>query len=232
MEEFGTRLRYYRRRRRLTQSQLASQVGVAAAYVSQIESALRVPSLKVARRFASSLGVDLPTLLGSENATVSTDELSDSQKLEVLRRMIRAVEFDQEHRPHRIDLEIYWGSPGIVIAEDEQAAVRTFIFPEEPVGESPDTFHFHPGQEMVYCAVGRVHIVVNGRRRTLTVGEVFTFDSSMPHSVWGEKGAVAVSTVTPPLRSANYERGPANWNESIQLVETNGSSLKLRHGTG
>lgn len=211
MEEFGTRLRYYRRRRRLTQSQLALHVGVAAAYVSQIESALRVPSLKVARKFAAALGLDLTTLLGAEAAAVSTDELTDAQKLEVLQRLTRAVEFDQEYRPHRLDLEVYSGSPGIILLQDENHSVRLYRFRESLPGERAETFHFHPGEEVIYCASGRIHLLVNGTKRSLASGEVHAFSSSEPHLAWGDRGSVAVSTVNPPLTRESYELGAAEW---------------------
>ena len=68
MEEFGKHLRYSRKQRRMTQTELAHIVGVAPAYVSQIESSLRMPSLKVAKRFADALGVELPALLGTAEA--------------------------------------------------------------------------------------------------------------------------------------------------------------------
>ena len=68
MDEFGKNLRFYRKQRRQTQTELANRVGVAPAYVSQIESALRMPSLKVARRFAEALNVELPVLLGTPEA--------------------------------------------------------------------------------------------------------------------------------------------------------------------
>jgi len=49
MEEFGKHLRSCRKQRRMTQTELARIVGVAPAYVSQIESSLRMPILKVAK---------------------------------------------------------------------------------------------------------------------------------------------------------------------------------------
>jgi transcriptional regulator with XRE-family HTH domain len=222
MEEFGRRLRYYRKRRRFTQSQLAAEVGVAAAYVSQIESSLRMPSLKVARRFAASLGLELPTLLGNEEASPSTDQLSDSEKLEVLRRLIRAVEFDQDNRPNRVDLECYGGRWGVLISQDDETAVRAYAFSDTTDGETPDLFHRHPGEETVYCAVGQADVIVGGHRSTLRAGDTLTFDSSAPHTILAASGGVVVSTVNPPLAPETYEQarsGAGNGAEAGPVIE-------------
>jgi len=210
MEEFGKKLRFYRKQRRMTQSELAGRVGVAPAYVSQIESSLRVPSLKVARRIAESLHIDLPVLLGGDGASPPADAMTDSQKLDLLRRLVRSVEFDHEYRPDRLDLETYCGARGVLISVGDRISVRMYSFPEKREKDEPVSFHFHPGTELVYCAAGRIHLLVEGRQRTIGEGEVLTFDASRAHAVWGEKGSVAVSTINPPLTPEEYREGPSN----------------------
>jgi transcriptional regulator with XRE-family HTH domain len=207
MEEFGKHLRFYRKQRRMTQTELASSVGVAPAYVSQIESALRMPSLKVAKRFADALRVDLPSLLGTPDQPPTSDRLSDSEKLELLRSLIRSVEFDLESRPHREESEPQPGAVGIRVSDGEDSVVRLYRYGEEPF--RVDHLHAHPGEEVVYCAAGRLQVVMETEERTLAVGESFSFDSDLPHVILGEPGSVAVSTVTPPPTSGTVRRVPA-----------------------
>ncbi|HEV2890455.1 MAG TPA: helix-turn-helix transcriptional regulator [Frankiaceae bacterium] len=67
---FGARLREFRRRQKLTQSDIAERAGVSLMYVSQIERGLRNPTLAVVVRLAHAVdvtacdlisGVDPPT---------------------------------------------------------------------------------------------------------------------------------------------------------------------------
>lgn len=216
MEHFGKRLRYYRKRRHLTQNQLAAEVGVAAAYVSQIESALRVPSLKVARRFAGALDVDLSILLGAEDATPEIDELTDAQKIELLRRLLRSVEYDRDHRRVRYDLESYGGTRGLLISSTDATSVRAYTFRGD--GDEGKSLRFHPGREKVYCAAGTVRLRVDDEQVVLRAGESHEFDSRQAHAVWGPPGSVAISTVSPPLASATYEEGSSEWSGELDAA--------------
>jgi transcriptional regulator with XRE-family HTH domain len=198
-KQFGKNLRYYRKMRRMTQTELAGRVGVAPAYVSQIESALRMPSLKVARRMASALGLELPALLGIDGDDRCADQLSDSEKLEILRRLMRSVEFDQDVRPDHVGLEAYRGSRGVYIHRNEESVVRVFMFEEDPAEEEEREYATHPGEETVYCAAGRAVVSIAGEEKALGAGESHTFPGQKMHGVRGWKGAVVISTVTPPI---------------------------------
>src|SRR5262245_40608630 len=113
MEDFGKVLRQFRKHRRMTQTELATAVGVAPAYVSQIESSLRVPSLRVARRIAEVLHVELPALLTPVEDLASREHLSDVEKLELLRNLVRSIEHDLESKPASDDLESCPGARGV-----------------------------------------------------------------------------------------------------------------------
>jgi transcriptional regulator with XRE-family HTH domain len=203
MDEFGKNLRYYRKLRRLTQTDLATQVGVAPAYVSQIESALRMPSLKVARKFADVLRVNLASLLGNPETPRTGDRMTDAEKLEALRGLLRSVEFDQEHRPERLDIEAYPGARGLRVSENEADAVRLYAFIEMTPGGAPGRLYSHPGRERVYCAAGVIYLRTGSEQTTLEPGDVREFESSQPHILWGERGSVAVSTTSPAVTPDN-----------------------------
>jgi transcriptional regulator with XRE-family HTH domain len=59
----GANVRFFRHFRDMNQADLARLVGVAPAYVSQIESCQRWPSLKVCCRLAESLEITLSMLV-------------------------------------------------------------------------------------------------------------------------------------------------------------------------
>lgn len=54
---FGTGVRQLRKRRKLTQTEVANRVGITATYLSQIETGQRNPTLAVVVGLARALGV-------------------------------------------------------------------------------------------------------------------------------------------------------------------------------
>jgi transcriptional regulator with XRE-family HTH domain len=204
VEAFGKTLRHYRKHRRMTQTELAGAVGVAPAYVSQIESSLRVPSLRVARRIAEVLHVELPALLGAEPERTSPDRLTDGEKLEMLRSLVRSIEQDMEARPVREAVETYPGSKGARLGYTPELVVRSYAFRAAP----PVTqLHVHEGHETVHCACGRAFIRFDdGEERTLEAGDAFRFDASRPHVVLGAEGTIVVSTASPPPTAETLRR--------------------------
>ncbi|MCA9751772.1 MAG: helix-turn-helix transcriptional regulator [Gemmatimonadetes bacterium] len=207
MEQFGKNLRAQRKERRMTQTELANLVGVAPAYVSQIESSLRMPSLKVARRFAESLGVELPVLLG----TAESDHrgLSDPEKIEMLRQVARAIERDLDRKEDLELTEEYPGSHGSTIARDSENEVRVYRFTGAPKTEGREALFTHPGEETLYCAAGELSVREEDQVFTLRAGQTRVIDGSVGHIVHGSEGAVLVSTVTPALASRDVRRVPS-----------------------
>lgn len=212
---FGKNLRYFRKMRRLTQTELAARVGVAPAYISQIEASLRVPSLRVTRGIAEALDLELPALLGAEDSERAADFVADSEKLELLRRLIRAVEFDQENRPDRVALESYAGVRGLRLHLDRTHAVRLYAFGELAGGGRARWAH--PGRECFHCAVGRAAVVVGEERTELTAGDVLVIDATRPHALHGEPGCVVVSTTSPPLTGETLTSAPLRGKVDVSL---------------
>jgi transcriptional regulator with XRE-family HTH domain len=67
-------------------------VQVAPAYISQIEANQRVPSLKVTRRIADVLDLDMSILVRETDPRVAQGRLSDSDKLDILRKLMLSIE--------------------------------------------------------------------------------------------------------------------------------------------
>jgi transcriptional regulator with XRE-family HTH domain len=63
---FPERLRYWRRRRRLTQKQLAARCGCSQAAISLTEAGIRQPLARTVLKLADALRVSPGRLLGSD----------------------------------------------------------------------------------------------------------------------------------------------------------------------
>jgi transcriptional regulator with XRE-family HTH domain len=63
-KEFGMRIRALRKRRGLSQSEMAKKCGLHWTYIGGVERGERNPTLTTLKRMADSMKVDLPPLLG------------------------------------------------------------------------------------------------------------------------------------------------------------------------
>ena len=61
-KRLGRRIKQLRKRDKLTQEQLANKVKVTAKYIQYLESAKRIPSLKLLYRITRALGVKVRDL--------------------------------------------------------------------------------------------------------------------------------------------------------------------------
>lgn len=213
MQQLGKNLRAYRKERRLTQTELAHLVGVAPAYVSQIESALRMPSLKVARRFAEALKIELPVLLGTSDPEAG-ERLSDAEKLEMLRTVARSIERDLETRSSCELSEQYEGSDGHVVTRWQGREVRVYRFRAQATSVGREALFVHDADEVVYCAAGRLLVRLGDEEHVLEAGETCRIEPSVPHRVRGDEGSVCVSTVDPVFSERELRRVPSGEPES------------------
>ena len=59
----------------LTQEQLAEKINVSTVFISQIETAVRKPSLETIYKISLTLNTTIDTLIGNENTQVKYDEI-------------------------------------------------------------------------------------------------------------------------------------------------------------
>lgn len=64
-KDVGRRVRYFRRKRGITQEQLAFEVNTSAAYLSNIERAVKKPSLQKLLQIADALDISIEDLISS-----------------------------------------------------------------------------------------------------------------------------------------------------------------------
>jgi transcriptional regulator with XRE-family HTH domain len=92
----GKNIRTLRLLRGVTQTKLAQKVGVAPAYISQIESTIRVPSVRVTRRIAEALGTTVGTLLGENLESGAPSRLTKLEQIHLLKRLVLELEAELE----------------------------------------------------------------------------------------------------------------------------------------
>jgi transcriptional regulator with XRE-family HTH domain len=91
MQPIGRNIKTLRQLQGVTQTKLARRVGVAPAYISQIESMSRVPSVRVTHRIAEALGTTVGTLLGEAEAGIH-GRLTKAEQLQLLKRLVLELE--------------------------------------------------------------------------------------------------------------------------------------------
>ena len=88
--DFGRRVSELRKRKRLTQEQLAEAIGKSSETISNIERGTSAPRFKTAARIADALSVDLTDLFVA--APVSTDDALRRQAMDRLNEICRGQE--------------------------------------------------------------------------------------------------------------------------------------------
>lgn len=141
MRRIGENVRFYRNLRGLTQTALARLVQVAPAYISQIEANQRVPSLKVTRRIADVLGLEMSVLLRETEAASPEGRLTKSETLDLLRTLILSIESERAH-PDESDAVVRNALVDCTELASEPAfgiVLRTFHARAPLAGETPET---------------------------------------------------------------------------------------------
>ena len=107
-KRFRDALRFWRERRKLTQSELGARAGMAPAAISHFETGQRVPSIDSLVKLADALDVTVDLLLGREQLESASEidpifvraSRASSDVLDTVRRITAALlrETDSEKR--------------------------------------------------------------------------------------------------------------------------------------
>lgn len=197
MRRIGENIRFYRNLRGLTQTALARKVQVAPAYISQIEANQRVPSLKVTRRIGNVLGIEMSVLVREADPRLHEGRLSVSEKLDLLRTLIMAIEGESRsgeesaEETHSVEsrdfvaTELY-SDPSFSVVLREFSATGVF------------------GREFDELDV-ECHVVLGGRVRVLdptptgelSTGECLSLPPGGSERLLGGRGARVLSVYSP-----------------------------------
>ncbi|MFT8808131.1 cupin domain-containing protein [Gluconobacter sp.] len=177
--DLGTRLRFVRTARNLSQRELAKRTGVTNSTISLIESGDMNPSVGTLKRVLDGIPVTLGEFFsiapeGSEKVFYHADELVTFEQGGVIFRQVGAPLFG---RSLQILRETY------ASGADTGAAV-----------------YAHEGEEGGFILRGQVEITVGDRRELLGPGDAYHFDSRQPHRFRcvSPEGCEIISACTPP----------------------------------
>ena len=72
----GKNIARIRNKNHLTQEQLAEKIDVSTVFISQIETAVRKPSLETIYKLSVALNTTIDTLIGNDNLQTKYDEIA------------------------------------------------------------------------------------------------------------------------------------------------------------
>ena len=102
MNDLSDRIRLLRKSQRMSQTQLAERVGITQEYLSELERALKKPSIPVLEKLCDALGCSADFLLGlettKETTKVEETHTRGSLSSEMLDEMMRSGVNDSELR--------------------------------------------------------------------------------------------------------------------------------------
>jgi transcriptional regulator with XRE-family HTH domain/KaiC/GvpD/RAD55 family RecA-like ATPase len=169
--DLGLRLKEFRTRRGLSQTELAKLVGVTPSSISQVESNIIYPSLPSLLKMAEVLSVELSSFF--------------KESIDMTRRMIfpsdEAVEIKLPNLPEG---NIY---AKLLIPVDFKPKAEPYLLEIPPKKTLPSHFFIHKGQEIGYLLSGRLQLKLDKSLYTARSGDVIYLISEMP-SQWKNPG--------------------------------------------
>ncbi len=162
--DLGLRLKYFRNKRGLSQSELAKLVGVTPSTISQVESNLIYPSLPALMKLAEVLSVDITSFFqdreGGPKRVIFTQAEATEVKLpglpeeSISAKMLSPVDTELRAEPYLVEIS--------------------------PRGSLSSHFFVHKGEELGYLLSGRVQVRVGKAVYSLRPGDLIYLTSEMP----------------------------------------------------
>jgi transcriptional regulator with XRE-family HTH domain/KaiC/GvpD/RAD55 family RecA-like ATPase len=169
--ELGTRLSELRKKRGISQKDLAQMIGVTPSTISQLESNRIYPSIPALMKIAEILGVDVGYFFGKSLTEQGIVVFPESSKIK-----INLSEFPEDA------LEVY-----SLLPLDVNPRAEPYLI-EIPPGKTLNAhFFIHKGEELGYVLRGRLQMVVRGMVKTVSRGDTIFLSSDIP-SQWKNIG--------------------------------------------
>lgn len=190
----GCRLKEFRAKRDLSQSQLAKLVGVTTSNISQVESNIIYPSLHTLFKIAEVLSVE-PSTFFSE--TVETDQpliISVSEATEVELPNLSAEGISMK----------------LLTSSDFNLKAEPYLIEIEPKTEVPGHFLLHKGDELGHLISGSLELELEMGSYTLKEGETICLKSKIPKK-WRNPGTVVARLLWVKLMQEESPTGLGTW---------------------
>ena len=162
--DLGLRLKEFRLRRGLSQTELARLVGVTASTISQVESNLIYPSLPALMKMAEALAVDLTSFFEDRQEGASRLIFTPADAVEV--KFANMPEGAVQAR--------------LLYPVDVEVKAEPYLIEIKPKAKLPAHFFFHKGEEVGYVLSGRLQVRVGKAVHHVKTGDVIYLTSEIP----------------------------------------------------
>ena len=169
--DLGLRLKEFRTRRGLSQTELAKLVGVTPSTISRVESNIIYPSLPALLKMAEVLAVELSSFF-KESIDMSTRMIFPSGE---------AVDMNLPNFPEG---NIY---AKLLIPVDFKPKGEPYLLEIPPKKTLPSHFFIHKGEEIGYLLSGKLQLKLEKSLYNVRSGDVIYLTSEMP-SQWKNPG--------------------------------------------
>jgi transcriptional regulator with XRE-family HTH domain/KaiC/GvpD/RAD55 family RecA-like ATPase len=167
----GLRLKEFRRKRGVSQAELARLVGVTASTISQIEGDLIYPSLPALLKIAEVLAVEVTSFFAGGEEGQRRVVFTPGEAMEVKLR----------------DLPEGAATARLLHPVDVRVKAEPYLIDIPPKQTLPGHFFFHKGEEVGYVLSGRLQVRVGQTVHTLKAGDLIYLTSEIP-SEWKNPG--------------------------------------------
>jgi transcriptional regulator with XRE-family HTH domain/KaiC/GvpD/RAD55 family RecA-like ATPase len=169
--DLGKRLKEFRTKRGLSQTELAKLIGVTPSTISQVESSLIYPSLPALLKMAEVLAVELSSFF--------------TKSVDLTNRMIfpegEAVEIKLPNFPEdNINAKL-------LTPVDFKPKAEPYLLEIQPKKSLPAHFFIHKGEEIGYLLSGKLQLKLEKSVYNVRSGDVIYFTSEIP-SQWKNPG--------------------------------------------
>ncbi len=169
--DLGRRLKEFRQKQGLSQTELAKLVGVTPSTISQVESNQIYPSLPALVTMAEVLSVELGSFF---------EERPDRQGTQVF-RAADAVEVKLANQPEQAV------SAKLLYPVDFAAKAEPYLIEISPKETLPQHFFLHKGEELGYLLSGRLEMTAGKRVYAVKPGDLVYLTADLP-SQWRNPG--------------------------------------------
>jgi len=179
--DIGIRLQTVRKRKGMSQRELAKRVGVTNSTISLIEQNKVSPSVSSLKKVLDGIPISL--------ADFFTLDLPDEDEASPF--------FTSAQQPDLGTNGIHYFLVGKSLPQRQMCILREVMPPGSDTG---DSMLAHDGEEGGVVVSGQVEITVGEHVRILGAGEAYYFESRQPHRFRnvGSSEAILVSASTPP----------------------------------
>ena len=169
--DLGIRLKKYRTKRGLSQTELSNLVGVTPSTISQVESDLIYPSLPALLKIAEVLDVDINSFF-QESADVKNRVVFPSRE---------SLDMKFPDLPQ----DSIQGS--LLTPVDFEAKVEPLLIEIQPNKTLPSHFFIHKGEEIGYLLSGKLQLKLGKTEYTVSESDTIYLTTEMP-SQWKNPG--------------------------------------------